>query len=182
MTRLQEKYLKEVIPKMKERFGYKNNLAVPCPEKVVINIGTSRALKEPKVLDIMKETLAQITGQKAVATRARQSISGFNVKQGMVVGLKVTLRGKRMYEFLDKFINNTLPRVRDFRGLPPKSLDSQGNLTVGIREVTVFPEIDPNKVEVLHGLEVCITTTAKTREEGLRLLKLLGFPFQEVKA
>lgn len=179
MTRLSKKYREEVVLKMKKIFGYKNNLAIPKVDKVTINIGTSRAIKEPKLLDIMQENLTSIAGQKPVLRYARKSISGFNVKEGMVVGLKVTLRGKRMEEFLDKLINITLPRVRDFRGLSIKSFDEQGNLTIGFKECSVFPEIDPNKVEVIHGLEVCVSTTAGKREEGIKLLKLLGFPLVE---
>ncbi len=179
MTRLAEKYQKEVVPEMKKIFGYKNNLAVPKVEKVTINIGTSRALKEPKFLEIMQNNLTNIAGQKPVVRRARQSISGFNVKQGMIVGLKATLRGKRMEEFLDKLISIALPRVRDFRGLPVKSFDREGNLTIGFKECLVFPEIDSNKVEIIHGLEVCISSTARRREEGIKLLKLLGFPLVE---
>lgn len=179
MTRLKKKYIKEVIPKMREQFGYRNDLAAPRLEKVVINLGTSSALKEPKVLDIMKKNLMEITSQKPIVRRARLSVSGFNVKQGMVVGLKVTLRGERMDHFLDKLINITLPRVRDFRGLKLSAVDRQGNLTIGFKEVTVFPEIDPNKVEAIHGLEVCIATDAETQKEGLTLLQLLGFPFRE---
>lgn len=179
MTRLSKKYREEVILKMKEFFDYKNNLAIPKVDKVTINIGTSRAIKEPKLLDIMQENLANIAGQKPVLRYARKSVSGFNVKEGMVVGLKVTLRGKRMEEFLDKLINITLPRVRDFRGLSVESFDKQGNLTIGFKECSVFPEIDPNKAEMIHGLEVCISTTARTREEGIKLLKLLGFPLVE---
>ncbi len=178
MTRLKKKYIKEVIPEMKKRFGYENDLIVPEIIKVVINLGTSRALKEPKVLEMMKKNLGVITGQKPVVTRAKNSIAGFKVREGMVVGLKVTLRGLRMCEFLDKLVNIALPRVRDFRGLGSKTLDQSGNCTIGIVECTVFPEIDPNKVEVIHGLEVCIVNNAKTHEEGLTLLKLLGFPFQ----
>jgi len=178
MTRLKKKYIKEVIPEMKKRFGYKNDLAVPEIIKVVINLGTSRALKEPKVLKMMKKNLGEITGQKPVVTRAKSSISGFKIREGMVVGLKVTLRGSRMYEFLDKLVSIALPRVRDFRGLGSKILDQSGNCTIGIVECTVFPEIDPNKVEVIHGLEVCIVNNTKTRKEGLMLLKLLGFPFK----
>ena len=179
MTRLGKKYKEEVVPEMKKAFGYQNNLAVPKVDKVTINIGTSRALKEPKLLDMMQENLTSIAGQKPVLRRARKSISGFNIKEGMVVGLKVTLRGKRMEEFLDKLINITLPRVRDFRGLSIKSFDAQGNLTIGFKECSVFPEIDPNKAEVVHGLEVCVSTTARKREEGIKLLKLLGFPLVE---
>lgn len=179
MTRISKKYREEVVLKMKKIFGYKNNMAIPKVDKVTINIGTSRAIKEPKLLDIMQGNLANIAGQKSVLRHARKSVSGFNVKEGMVVGLKVTLRGKRMEEFLDKLVNITLPRVRDFRGLSIKSFDEQGNLTIGFKECSVFPEIDPNKMEVVHGLEVCISTTARTREEGIRLLRLLGFPLVE---
>lgn len=176
MTRLKKKYSEEVIPEMKKIFGYKNDLAVPKIVKVVLNIGTSRALSEPKLLEVMQENLARIAGQKPVRERARQSISSFNVKEGMVVGLRATLRGERMEEFVDKLVNLTLPRVRDFRGLQIKSFDGQGNLTIGFKECSVFPEIDQNKIEFTHGLEVCITTTAKKREEGIKLLKSLGFP------
>lgn len=179
MNRLKKKYIKEVIPKLRKQFGYQNDLAVPKVEKAVVNVGTSRALKEPKVLDIMKKNLVEITGQKPFVRRARHSISGFDVKQGMVVGLKVTLRGKRMYDFLDKLINVALPRVRDFRGLKLAAVDRQGNLSIGLKEIIVFPEIDPNKVETIHGLEVCVTTDAETQKEGFALLRLLGFPFRE---
>jgi len=178
MTRLKKKYIKEVIPEMQKRFGYKNEMAVPKILKVVFNIGTSRAIKEPKALEMMKENLSAITGQKPVATRAKNAISGFSIREGMVVGLKTTLRGPRMYEVLDKLINIALPRVRDFRGLKNRSLDQKGNFTIGISECTVFPEIDPNKVSLIHGLELCIVTSAETRKEGLALLKLLGFPFR----
>jgi len=179
MTRLKKKYIQEVIPEMKKIFGYQNDLAVPKIVKVVLNIGASRALKEPKLLDVMQENLARIVGQKPMRERARKSISSFNVREGMVVGLKTTLRGERMEEFLDKLINITLPRVRDFRGLQTKSFDGQGNLTIGFKECLVFPEIDPNKIELAHGLEVCIATTAKKREQGIKLLKLLGFPLAD---
>lgn len=179
MTKFREKYIQEVVPQMKKSFGYKNDLAVPRLAQVVVNIGTSRALKEPKVLDAMQENLAAITGQKPVVTRARKAIAGFNIKEGMIVGLKVTLHGKYLEEFLYKLINVALPRVRDFQGLKPSAVDQQGNCTIGITECSVFPEVNPQKVEILHGLEVCLTTTAKTREEGLALLRFLGFPFRK---
>lgn len=179
MNRLKKKYNNEVLAAMEEQFKFNNDYAVPKITKVVLNIGTSQALKEPKVLEVMRENLAQISGQKAIATRAKKAISGFNIREKMIIGLKVTLRGERMHEFLDKFVNITLPRVRDFQGLPAKSLDQLGNLTVGIKECTVFPEINPNKVEIIHGLEVSITNTAQNKEEGYALFKLLGFPLRE---
>lgn len=179
MISLKEKYQKEIIPKMKAALGYKNNLAVPRLEKVVINIGIGRAIREPKFLDVVVSTLTRITGQKPVFTKAKKSISNFKIKKGMTVGAMVTLRGKRMYDFVEKLIKVTLPRVRDFRGLSSKAVNAQGNLSIGYKEHTVFPEIKSDEVETLHGLEVNIATTAKTKEEGIKLFKLLGFPFQE---
>lgn len=179
MTKFKEKYIQEVIPQMRQQFGYQNNLAVPRVSKVVLNVGTSRALKEPKTLEAMQKNISIITGQGPIKTVARKAISGFNIRQGMVVGLKVTLRGRRMEEFLSKLVNVALPRVRDFRGLKTASVDEQGNCTIGITECTVFPEINPHKIEVIHGLEICITTTAESREEGLALLRFLGFPFRK---
>lgn len=176
MTRLQKLYKEKVIPEMKKQFGYKNDLAVPRLKKVAINIGTGKTLKDPKLLDIMINNLKRITGQVPVKTRAKRAISGFNIREGLVVGLKVTLRGKRMYDFLDKLANATLPRIRDFKGLSAKSFDKQGNYTIGLKEQIVFPEIRSDEVEKIHGLEICINTTAKNPKEGLFLLKLLGFP------
>ncbi|MGC9049193.1 MAG: 50S ribosomal protein L5 [Patescibacteria group bacterium] len=178
---LRQKYQKEVIPLMKEKFGYKNNLAVPKIEKVVVNVGLSRAIteKDPKYIDSVKESLKKITGQKPIETLSRQSISGFKIRKGMVVGLMVTLRGNRLYDFLDKLINAALPRTRDFRGLSLNSVDKSGNLSIGVREHLIFPEIRAEDVQKTHGLEIIITTTAKNREKGLELLKLLGFPFRE---
>lgn len=178
---LKQKYIKEVIPAMREKFGYKNDLAIPKIEKVVVNVGLSRAIteKDPKYIDLVKDSLNKITGQKPVETLARKSISGFKIRQGLIVGLMVTLRGNRMYDFLDKLINVALPRTRDFRGLSIKSVDKFGNLSIGIREHLVFPEIRPEDVQKVHGLEITITTTAKSQEKGLELFKLLGFPFRE---
>lgn len=179
MSKFKELYKKEIIPYMKKKFGYKNYLAVPRLEKIVVNIGTGRALRDSKLFDIMVETLRKITGQAPIKTKAKSAISGFGIKKGMIVGLKVTLRGNRMYEFLDKLINVTLPRIRDFRGLSISSFDGHGNLTVGIKEHTVFPEIRSDEVEKIHGLEICIHTTAKKDKEGFELLKGFGFPFRE---
>lgn len=179
MTRLQKKYHQEAVPKMKEIFGYKNDLSVPRLEKVVVNIGAGRALQESDFLDMVAEALGRITGQKAVFTKAKKSISNFKIRQGLAIGVMVTLRGKRMYDFLDKLVSVTLPRVRDFRGLDPKSIDDQGNCSIGIKEHNVFPEIRSDEIEKLFCLEIAVTTTAKNKKEGLQLLRLLGFPFQE---
>lgn len=178
MITLEEKYKKEVIQEMKKIFGYKNDLAVPRLVKVVVNVGVGRALKDDKFVDYATNTLARITGQKPVITKAKKSISAFKIRAGMVVGLKVTLRGRRMYDFVDKLINIALPRVRDFRGLEAKSVDRRGNLTVGFAEHLIFPEIKSDEVERLHGLEVVIDTNAKNQREGLTLFKLLGFPIK----
>jgi large subunit ribosomal protein L5 len=177
---LKTKYKKEVIPKMKEKFGFKNDLAVPKIEKVIVNVGLPRVITErdPQYVGMVKESLMKITGQKPIETYARKSISGFKIKKGMVVGLKVTLRGKRMYDFLTKLINVALPRIRDFRGIPQTSVDKSGNLSLGFSEHLVFPEIKPEDVQKTHGLEVVIVTNAKDREKGLELFKLLGFPFR----
>lgn len=176
MSRLQKLYKEQVIPKMKAEFGYKNDLAVPKILKVVINIGTGKALKDPKLLDMMINNLKKISAQVPVKTKTKKAISGFGIKAGMVVGLKVTLRKTRMYDFLDKLINVVLPRVRDFRGLSIKSFDKKGNYTIGFKEQIVFPELRSDEVEKIHGLEVCIQTTAKNNKEGAALLKHLGFP------
>ncbi len=175
---LQEKYITKVIPALKEKFGYKNDLAAPKLLKVIINTGIGQGLKDPKFKETAKQTLARITGQKPVERKAKKAISGFKIRQNQIIGLVVTLRRERMYDFVDKLINIALPRTRDFRGLDPKSLDGKGNLTIGFREHLAFPEIKADEVEKLHGLEVTIVTTAKNDEEGLELLKLLGFPFK----
>ncbi|MBU4332698.1 50S ribosomal protein L5 [Patescibacteria group bacterium] len=179
MPKLKEKYIKEVIPHMKEKFGYKNNLAIPKLEKVVVNVGFNRDISGDKnKIATIENNLARIVGQKPVRTKAKQAISAFKIRQGMVIGMMVTLRGKRMYDFVDKLINATIPCFRDFRGLSQQSVDKNGNLTIGIKEHLVFPEIKVDEVEFIHGLEVIIQTTAKTREEGYALLKGLGFPFK----
>lgn len=177
--RLQERYKKEIISKMKEKFGYKNNLAVPKLQKVTVNVGVGRFSKDKAYLDNVEETLRKITGQAPVKTKAKKSIASFKIRQGMIVGFMVTLRGQRMYDFVEKLIHATLPRVRDFRGLSAKAVDGQGNLTIGFKENLAFPEIKSDEIDKIHGLEVCITTNAKNREEGLELLKLMGLPFKK---
>lgn len=176
---LKEKYQKEVIKKMKGEFGYTNDLAVPKIFKVTLNIGIGRSKEDPKVAEIAESTLTRITGQKPVYQLSKKSISAFKVREGMKVGLKVTLRGRKMWDFLEKLVNVSLPRVRDFRGLSPKSVDSQGSLNIGFKEHLVFPEIKSDEVEKIHGLEIAITTTAKNYQQGFQLLKYLGFPFRE---
>jgi len=178
MIGLKEKYTKEVIPAMRKKFGYKNNLAVPKVVKVVVNTGIGKALKDKKMQEAIAKDLALITGQKPVSTLARGAISGFKIRKGMKVGLKVTLRGKKMYEFLERLIGTAIPRIRDFRGLPEKSIDKEGNLTVGIKEHIVFPEIAHEDVKTIFGLEVTVVTNAKDRKEAIELFKLLGFPIK----
>ncbi|MDP3899502.1 MAG: 50S ribosomal protein L5 [bacterium] len=176
---LKELYAKEVAPKLKEEFGYKNNMAIPKISKVVINVGVGRFSKEKAYIDNVVETVKKITGQQPVQTKAKKSISAFKVREGMVVGVVVTLRGQRMYDFTEKLINVTLPRVRDFRGLDMKSVDRSGNLTIGLKEHIAFPEVGADDFDKIHGLEICLTTTAETNEKGLALFKLLGFPFKK---
>jgi len=176
--KLQEKYRKKIIPQLQEKFGYQNKMAVPAVEKIVLNVGAGKVLLDPKYLEIMENTLIRISGQKPVKTRAKKSIASFKIRQGMVVGFKVTLRGAKMWDFIEKLINITFPRVHDFRGLDRKSFDGRGNYSVGFKEYIAFPEIGADEVEKLHGLETVITTTAKTDAEGEALLVLLGFPFK----
>jgi len=175
--RLKELYKKTVVPAMMERFGYKNVMEVPRIEKVVINMGVGDAKENPKFLESAMEELAAITGQRPVATVAKKSVAAFKVRAGMKIGAKVTLRGDRMYEFLDRLFNIALPRVRDFRGVSPKSFDGRGNYALGIKEQLIFPEINYDKVEKIRGMDVIIVTTAKTDEEAKELLALLGMPF-----
>ncbi|MFO7154577.1 MAG: 50S ribosomal protein L5 [Caldicoprobacter oshimai] len=175
--RLKELYKKTVVPAMMEKFGYKNVMEVPRLEKVVINMGVGDAKENPKFLESAMEELAAITGQRPVATVAKKSVAAFKVRAGMKIGAKVTLRGNRMYEFLDRLFNIALPRVRDFRGVSPKSFDGRGNYALGIKEQLIFPEINYDKVEKIRGMDVIIVTTAKTDEEAKELLELLGMPF-----
>ncbi|GAV24657.1 50S ribosomal protein L5 [Carboxydothermus islandicus] len=177
MPRLKDKYQNDVIPAMMEKFGYKNKMQVPKLEKIVINIGLGEALQNPKAVDAAIADLMAITGQKPIVTKAKKSVAGFRVRQGATIGVKVTLRGDRMYEFMDKFVNIVLPRVRDFRGLSPKSFDGRGNYSVGLREQLIFPEIDYDKIDKVRGMEVTFVTTAKTDEEARELLRLMGMPF-----
>lgn len=173
-----EKYKKEVIPTMKEKFGYQNDLAVPRIIKVAVNIGIGKALKDEKMQETISKDLAMITGQKPVPCLAKGAISGFKIRKGMKVGLKTTLREKKMYEFLDRLVGAAIPRIRDFRGLPEKSIDKEGNLTIGIKEHIVFPEIAHEDVRLIFGLEVTVVTNAKKRKEAIELFKLLGFPIK----
>lgn len=176
---LQTRYREEVIPQLKQEFGYANPMEVPRIEKVVLNIGLGEALDNPKALDAALEDLRQITGQQPVVTRARKSIANFKLREGRAIGLKVTLRGERMWALLDRFINIALPRVRDFRGVSPDTFDGRGNYTIGLREQIIFPEIQYEKIDKVRGMEITVVTTARTDEEGRRLLKLLGMPFRE---
>ncbi|MFA5029663.1 MAG: 50S ribosomal protein L5 [Patescibacteria group bacterium] len=178
-TRLAKKYQTEVIPAMQEKFGFKNKLAVPRIEKVTINVGINSRNTDSGYLENVEKNIIRITGQKPVRTKARQAISAFKIRENMVVGVKVTLRGNRMYDFLDKLINIAIPRIRDFRGLPLKNVDQRGNLNLGFKEHNVFPEIKSDEVEKIHGLEIAVTTTAQTQAEGVELFRLLGFPFQK---
>lgn len=176
---LQEKYKKEILKKLKEEFGYKNNLEVPRLVKAVVNVGVGRQAKDSAFIENVKSSLERIAGQRPVLTRAKKAISSFKTKKGMIIGAAVTLRGKRMYDFIEKLVNITFPRVRDFRGLNEKQVDRNGNLTVGFREHLAFPEIRADEVDAIHGLEVSIATTAKKKEEGLELFRLIGFPFKK---
>lgn len=177
MARLKDKYLNEVVPGLQEKFNYKNVMAIPKLDKIVVNIGLGEAVQNPKALDAAVSDLTLITGQKPVVTKAKKSIAGFKLREGMPIGVKVTLRGERMYEFADRLLNVALPRVRDFRGVSPKSFDGRGNYSLGIKEQLIFPEIEYDKIDKVRGLEVVFATTAKTDEEGRELLKLLGMPF-----
>lgn len=179
MTRLQEKYLNETTKQLVDQFGYKNVMEIPKIEKVVLNMGVGEAVGNPKVLDAAVNDMTQIAGQKPVITKAKKSLAAFKLREGMPIGCKVTLRGDRMYEFLDKFMNVALPRVRDFRGVSPKSFDGRGNYAMGLKEQLIFPEIEYDKIDKLRGMDIIIVTTAKTDEEARALLKLMGMPFSE---
>jgi large subunit ribosomal protein L5 len=178
-ARLKEHYQKKVIPALTKEFGYKNVMAVPKIEKVSVNIGLGEATQNAKLMDGAVNELGQIAGQKPIVTKAKKSIAAFKLREGMSIGAMVTLRGDRMYEFLDRLMNVALPRVRDFRGVSSKSFDGRGNYTLGIKDQLIFPEIDYNKVEKIKGMNISITTTAKTDAEGLSLLKNMGMPFRQ---
>lgn len=178
MSRLKEKYQNEVVAGLKSRFGYKNVMQIPAINKVVINMGVGDATTDSKAIDAAVTDLTAIAGQKPVVTRAKKSIAAFKVRTGMPIGCKVTLRGERMYEFLDKLFNIALPRIRDFRGVSPKSFDGRGNYTLGIKDQLIFPEINYDKVDKLRGMDIVFVTSANTDEEAYELLKLMGMPFR----
>lgn len=179
MSRLKDKYLQEVTPALMSKFEYTSVMQVPKVEKVVINMGVGDAVQNSKALDAAVEDLTTITGQKPVVTRAKKSIAGFRLREGMPIGAKVTLRGERMYDFLDKLISVSLPRVRDFRGVSKRAFDGRGNYTLGVREQLIFPEIDYDKVSKIRGMDINIVTTAESDEEAHELLKQFGMPFQK---
>ncbi|AUS07642.1 50S ribosomal protein L5 [Laceyella sacchari] len=178
-ARLKEMYLNEVAPNLMKKFNYKSTMQVPKVEKVVINMGVGEAVANAKVLDGAVEDLTLIAGQKPIITRAKKSIAGFKLREGMPIGVKVTLRGERMYHFLDKLMNIALPRVRDFRGVSPKAFDGRGNYTLGLKEQLIFPEIAYDKVDKVRGMDVVIVTTANTDEEARELLTQMGMPFRK---
>jgi large subunit ribosomal protein L5 len=178
MARLKDLYEKSVRPQLMREFGYGNVHEVPRLEKIVVNVGMGAAIDNPKLLDSAVEQLAAITGQRPVVTRAKKAISNFRLREGMAIGAKVTLRGQRMYEFLDRLINVAIPRIRDFRGVPTRSFDGRGSYTLGIKEQLIFPEIDYDKVEKVHGMDITIVTTAERDDEALALLAALGMPFR----
>src|SRR3954452_10324733 len=178
-ARLRETYTKQIVPELTKEFGYKNLMAVPKVHKISINIGLGEATQNAKLMDGAVNELGSIAGQKPVVTKASKSIAQFKLREGQSIGCMVTLRGDRMYEFLDRLVNVALPRVRDFRGVSSKSFDGRGNYTLGIKDQLIFPEIDYNKVDKTKGMNICITTSAKTDAEGLALLKHMGMPFQE---
>lgn len=177
--RLKSIYQETIVPKLKEQFGYTNIHQIPKVEKVTVNRGLGEASQNAKALESSLSELAIITGQKPVVTRAKKAIAGFKIRQGMPVGVMVTLRGDRMYAFLDRLINLSLPRIRDFRGISPKSFDGRGNYTLGIREQLIFPEVDYDSIDQIRGMDISIITTANTDEEGRALLKEMGMPFRE---
>ena len=179
MNRLKEKYVKEIVPSLMNKYNYKSIMEVPKLDKVVINMGVGDGASNAKLLDAAVSDLAKISGQKPVVTKAKKSIAGFKIREGQKIGCKVTLRGENMYNFVDKLISISLPQVRDFRGVSPKSFDGRGNYTLGIKEQLIFPEIDFDKVNKLRGMDVVFVTTAKTDEEGHELLAMLGMPFQK---
>lgn len=179
MARLRDRYREEVAPALKEQFGIENSMRIPKVEKIVVNMGVGEAVVNSKALDGAMEDLAKITGQKAQVRRSRKSIAGFKVREGMPVGAKVTLRGERMWEFLDRLVSISLPRVRDFRGINPNSFDGRGNFALGLREQQIFPEISYDSIDSVRGLDVAVVTTAETDEEARELLRSLGMPFRQ---
>jgi large subunit ribosomal protein L5 len=179
VPRLKQRYRAEIVPAMREQFGYKNIMQVPRVEKVTLNMGVGEGTHDAKVMEEAAAQLGQIAGQKPQVRRARKSVANFKLRAGMPVGLRVTLRGDRMYEMLDRLMSIALPRIRDFRGVAPDSFDGRGNFNLGVKEQIIFPEIDYDKIDRIRGLDIAITTTAKTDDEGRALLKLMGMPFRE---
>ena len=177
MARLKEQYKNEIAPALNKKFGYKSTMQIPKLDKIIINVGAGEAKENEKIIDNIMSDLAQITGQKAIPCRAKKSVANFKLRQGQVIGVKVTLRGERMYEFADRLFNVALPRVRDFRGINGNSFDGRGNYAFGIKEQMIFPEIDFDKIDAVRGMDICFVTTAKTDEEAKELLKLMGAPF-----
>ncbi len=178
MAVLRDRYVQEIVPRLKEQYQYKSPMEIPGMTKIILNMGLGEAIQNVKILDSAAAELAQISGQKAVITRARQSIAAFKLRKGMPIGCMVTLRGNRMYEFFDKLVNVALPRVRDFRGVSNKALDGRGNYTLGIKEHIIFPEIDYDKIDKIKGMNITLVTTAETDDEARTLLALLGMPFK----
>ncbi|HKY22335.1 MAG TPA: 50S ribosomal protein L5 [Vicinamibacterales bacterium] len=178
MSRLRDRYVKEVVPALKKEFGYKNVMAVPKIQKVVVNMGLGEATSNAKIIEVGADELARITGQKPVVRRAKKSIAAFKVRKGQPIATSVTLRGDRMYEFLDRLVTIALPRVRDFRGVSPKGFDGRGNFTLGLKDQLLFPEIDYMKVDKARGMNVSVVTSARTDEEARKLLQLIGMPFR----
>ena len=177
MARLKEQYKNEIAPALNKKFGYKSTMQIPKLDKIIINVGAGEAKENEKIIDNIMNDLALITGQKAIPCRAKKSVANFKLRQGQVIGVKVTLRGERMYEFADRLFNVALPRVRDFRGIIGNSFDGRGNYAFGIKEQMIFPEIDFDKIDAVRGVDICFVTTAKTDEEAKELLKLMGAPF-----
>jgi len=178
MARLKTEYKERILPALIEQFGYKSVMEAPRLVKITLNMGVGEAVADKKVLQAAVADMEKIAGQKAVVTMSRKSIAGFKIRDDMPIGCKVTLRNDKMYEFLDRLINISIPRIRDFRGMSPKSFDGRGNYSMGVKEQIIFPEIDYDKIDALRGMDIAITTTAKTNEEGLALLKLFNFPFK----
>ncbi len=179
MSRISEKYKSEIAPALMQKFGYKSPMQIPKLDKIVVNIGVGEAKENSKALDAAMSDLAQITGQKPTVTKAKKSVAAFKLRAGMNIGCKVTLRGEKMYEFVDRLFNVALPRVRDFRGINPNSFDGRGNYSLGLKEQLIFPEIDYDKVDKVRGMDIIFVTTAQTDEEGRELLKQMGAPFQQ---
>ena len=177
MARLKDTYEKEVAPALMKKFGYKSVMQIPKLDKIVVNVGCGEARDNPKIVEAVVTDLTQITGQKPVLCKAKKSVANFKLREGMTIGSKVTLRGDRMYEFLDRLFNLALPRVRDFRGINPNSFDGRGNYSMGVKEQLIFPEIDYDKIDKVRGMDICFITTAKTDEEARELLALMGAPF-----